>query len=156
MVNYTKIVNTILTNHGTTYYLNIVRLDGVEYFPYFENSYLAVAASLNGGNVLDFFVKSVLNWVSALGLNITEGKLYSKQMINIICKHDWVLDELWNRMFNLPSENHLIPLIVNPLMSSERHNPKTYGSIINVTNDNFTLAELFSGFSKGIVHNLLK
>jgi sedoheptulokinase len=55
--------------------LYIVRLDGVEYFPYFENQFLAVAASLNGGNVLDFFVKSVLSWVSALGLTITEGNL---------------------------------------------------------------------------------
>jgi hypothetical protein len=78
MVNYIKIVNKILTNHETTYYyLYIVRLDGVEYFPYFENDYLAVAASLNGGNVLNVFVKSVLNWVSVLGLNITEGKLQS-------------------------------------------------------------------------------
>lgn len=52
-----------------------VRLDGIEYFPYFENQFLAVAASLNGGNVLDFFVKSVLSWVSVLGLTITEGNL---------------------------------------------------------------------------------
>jgi hypothetical protein len=41
-------------------------------------------------------------------------------------------------------------------MYGERHNPKTYGSIINVTNDNFTLTELFSGFSKGLVNNLIK
>jgi len=51
----------------------IVGLDGVEYFPYFENHFLAVAASLNGGNVLDSFVRSVFSWVSALGLTITEG-----------------------------------------------------------------------------------
>jgi len=56
---------------GVLFY--IVELDGVEYFPYFDNHLLAVAASLNGGNVLDSFVRSVLSWVSALGLTITEG-----------------------------------------------------------------------------------
>jgi len=30
---------------------------------------------MNGGNVLDFFVRSVFSWVSALGLTITEGNL---------------------------------------------------------------------------------
>lgn len=123
---------------------------------------MAVAASLNGGNVLDFFVRSILTWVSALGLNITEGNLniqltttnQHNLYMYIIC--NWISDELWNRLLHLPSEEHLTPLIVSPLMFGERHNPKTYGSLINITNDNFTLAELFSGFSKGLVKNLIK
>ncbi|XP_001952623.3 sedoheptulokinase isoform X1 [Acyrthosiphon pisum] len=111
--------------------------DSVEYFPYFENHFLAVAASLNGGNVLDSFVRSVFSWVSALGLTITE-------------------DELWNRLLHLSPEENLTPLIVNPLIFGERHNPTTYGSLINVTNNNLTLSELFSGFCKGIINNLHK
>ncbi|KAL5235666.1 hypothetical protein ACI65C_003076 [Semiaphis heraclei] len=111
--------------------------DGVEYFPYFDNYFLAVAASLNGGNVLDFFVRSVFSWVSALGLTITE-------------------DELWNRLLHFSPEDHLTTLKVNPLIFGERHNPTTYGSLINITNDNFTLSELFSGFCKGLINNLLE
>jgi len=56
----------------------------------------------------------------------------------------------------LSPEENLTPLIVNPLIFGERHNPTTYGSLINVTNNNLTLSELFSGFSKGIINNLLK
>jgi len=51
----------------------IIQLDCVEYLPYFDNDFLAVAASLNGGNVLDSFVRSVFGWVSDLGLTVTEG-----------------------------------------------------------------------------------
>lgn len=47
-------------------------------------------------------------------------------------------------------------LTVNPLMFGERHDSTTYGSITNITNDNFTLTELFSGFCKGLVNNLLR
>lgn len=62
--------------HFNKMFCILVELDGIEYVPYFENNYLAVAASLNGGNVLDYFVRSVFGWVSALGLSITEGKRY--------------------------------------------------------------------------------
>lgn len=41
-------------------------------------------------------------------------------------------------------------------MFGERNDPTTYGSIINISKDNLTLAELFSGFCKGLVQNLLK
>ena len=39
----------------------------VQYFPYFENSYLAIAASLNGGNVLTHFVAMLQQWLSCFG-----------------------------------------------------------------------------------------
>lgn len=39
----------------------------VEYFPYFKGRYLAVAASLNGGNVLAAFVKMLQQWTHELG-----------------------------------------------------------------------------------------
>lgn len=67
-----------------------------------------------------------------------------------------IKDELWNRLLNISSEENLTSLTVNPLMFGERHNPTTYGSLLNVTNNNFTLAELFSGFCKGLVNNLIK
>ena len=39
----------------------------LSYFPYFSNSYLAVAASLNGGNVLASFVGMLSAWMKELG-----------------------------------------------------------------------------------------
>ncbi|NXU61029.1 SHPK Sedoheptulokinase, partial [Horornis vulcanius] len=39
----------------------------VTYFPYFNGDYLAVAASLNGGNVLATFVGMVAQWAQELG-----------------------------------------------------------------------------------------
>ena len=39
----------------------------IEYFPYFEGRYLAVAASLTGGNVLAQFVKMLQQWTHELG-----------------------------------------------------------------------------------------
>lgn len=39
----------------------------VSYFPYFDRSYLAVAASLNGGNVLATFVHMLVQWMTDLG-----------------------------------------------------------------------------------------
>ncbi len=40
----------------------------ISYFPYFDNSYLAVAASLNGGNVLATFVELLTAWMKELGM----------------------------------------------------------------------------------------
>lgn len=42
----------------------------VSYFPYFEDAYLAVAASLNGGNVLATFVEMLEAWMKELGVFI--------------------------------------------------------------------------------------
>lgn len=39
----------------------------VAYFPYFDRTYLAVAASLNGGNVLATFVQMLVQWTADLG-----------------------------------------------------------------------------------------
>lgn len=39
----------------------------VAYFPYFDRTYLAVAASLNGGNVLATFVQMLVQWMADLG-----------------------------------------------------------------------------------------
>lgn len=40
----------------------------ISYFPYFDSSYLAVAASLNGGNVFATFVEMLSAWMKELGM----------------------------------------------------------------------------------------
>lgn len=39
----------------------------IAYFPYFHNTYLAVAAALNGGNVLAAFVGMLTCWMKDFG-----------------------------------------------------------------------------------------
>lgn len=41
--------------------------EAVTYFPYMNNRYLAVAASLNGGNVFASFVRMLAQWTAELG-----------------------------------------------------------------------------------------
>lgn len=40
----------------------------ISYFPYFDSLYLAVAASLNGGNVLATFVEMLTTWMKELSM----------------------------------------------------------------------------------------
>lgn len=44
----------------------------VEHFPYFEGKYLAVAASLNGGNALATFVQMLQQWTMELGFSVPQ------------------------------------------------------------------------------------
>lgn len=46
----------------------------VEYFPYFQGKYLAVAAALTGGNALAAFVQMLQQWAQDLGANIPQCK----------------------------------------------------------------------------------
>lgn len=49
----------------------------VSYFPFFNEQFLAVAASLNGGNSLSAFVKMLQTWFSTFGM--LSGLLYPHQ-----------------------------------------------------------------------------
>lgn len=44
------------------------------YYPYFDDRYLAVGASLNGGNVLAAFVKMLQQWTLELGFSVPQCK----------------------------------------------------------------------------------
>lgn len=50
----------------------------VDYVPYFNGKFLAVAASLNGGNCLATFVKVLQQWTLDLGFNVPQcmSKIY--------------------------------------------------------------------------------
>lgn len=45
----------------------------VQYFPYFNGCYLAVGASLNGGNSLALFVRTLQQWAHQLGFSVPQG-----------------------------------------------------------------------------------
>lgn len=44
------------------------------YWPYFNKQYVAVAASLNGGNTLATFVRMLQQWVMDLGFSVPQCK----------------------------------------------------------------------------------
>lgn len=52
----------------------------IEYFPYFESKYLAVAASLNGGNTLAAFIKMVQEWSLEMGSMINQCNHFKKEV----------------------------------------------------------------------------
>lgn len=54
--------------------INKTQSNCIEYFPYFNDQYLAVAASLNGGNTLAAFVKALQQWALELGFSIPQCK----------------------------------------------------------------------------------
>lgn len=56
----------------------VAELSSIEYFPYFSGKYLAVAASLNGGNALATFVKMIQEWTLELGTMVPQCKLLHK------------------------------------------------------------------------------
>lgn len=47
----------------------------MEFVPYFNGKYLAVAASLNGGNALATFISTLQQWSLELGSSLPQSKL---------------------------------------------------------------------------------
>ena len=110
----------------------------VEYFPYFGKTYLAVAASLNGGNCLAAFVKMLQQWAVDLGLSINQSKIWDKTIA----------------LGQKTSTNQNDALVITPTLFGERHDPNLRGSISNLTNQNTSLGDVTRGICRGITKNL--
>lgn len=111
-------------------------------FPFFENKVLLVAASLNGGNVLDNFVDMLINWNIELGC--INNNNYSKK-------------ELWSKLIDLGSKctaNGNEKLECKPKLFAERHDKTTFASIQNIRHSNNSIGEVFDSICKGLIQNL--
>ena len=53
----------------------------MEFLPYFDGKYLAVAAALNGGNVLASFVAMLQQWALELGSSLPQSNHFSLSRI---------------------------------------------------------------------------
>ncbi|CAF98503.1 unnamed protein product, partial [Tetraodon nigroviridis] len=95
----------------------------ISYFPYFEDAYLAVAASLNGGNVLATFVEMLAAWTKELGADVSEPCLYQKL---IHCALDQATSDLQ----------------VSPTILGERHNPLRLGQVTNISPSTLSLGHV--------------
>ncbi|KAG8280223.1 hypothetical protein J6590_086532 [Homalodisca vitripennis] len=108
----------------------------VEYFPYFEGKYLAVATALNGGNALATFVQMLQQWTLDLGFNMPQSAV-------------------WNKLLDLGSTPGAeSTLCVVPTLLGERHSPQQNASISNIDPGSLHLGQVFKAICRGIVENL--
>ncbi|XP_013875085.1 sedoheptulokinase [Austrofundulus limnaeus] len=107
----------------------------VSYFPYFSSSYLAVAASLNGGNVLATFVETLKTWTRELGLEQTDSFLYEK-------------------LITCALQQETSDLMVSPTVLGERHAPVRLGHVTNISTSNLSLGHVFRALCRGVLTNI--
>ncbi|KAL7303925.1 hypothetical protein TKK_0004043 [Trichogramma kaykai] len=109
----------------------------IEYFPYFDDKYLAVAASLNGGNTLATFVKSLQQWILDLGFSVPQSKVWEK-LIKLAA------DEATSR-----SDMQIVPTLLG-----ERYAPQQTASVSGISLDTLDLGSIFRALCSGIIKNL--
>ncbi|XP_070839219.1 sedoheptulokinase [Chaetodon trifascialis] len=107
----------------------------ISYFPYFEDSYLAVAASLNGGNVLATFVEMLTAWMKELGAELSDSCLYEK-------------------LIHCALHQETSDLRVSPTILGERHNPLCLGQVTNISPTNLSLGHLTRALCRGVLDNI--
>ncbi len=113
---------------------------------FYGNKALLVAASLNGGNVLDSFVHMVLDWNRELGFNYDVPEATDMK------------SAIWPKLLDLSDDwcnkNPISKLRCRPLLFGERHANHTFASMLNISTGNTSIGEIFSSICFGIVENL--
>ncbi|XP_013809358.2 sedoheptulokinase [Apteryx mantelli] len=107
----------------------------VTYFPYFSGNYLAVAASLNGGNVLATFVDMVAQWTAELGLEVQETTIYTKIIKAALAQTNSKLS-------------------IHPTLFGERHMPEQLASVTDISVSDLSLGHVTRALCRGIIENL--
>ncbi|CAG9761181.1 unnamed protein product [Ceutorhynchus assimilis] len=108
----------------------------IEYFPYFNKQFIAIAASLNGGNSLASFVRMLQQWTLELGFNVPQSKVWEKVL---------VLSE---------DSSSVSDLKIVPTCLGERHTPNASASMQNIHVGNLGLGQVFRALCKGLLENL--
>ncbi|KAM8976792.1 sedoheptulokinase [Pelodytes ibericus] len=109
--------------------------EAVAYFPYFNDRYLAVAASLNGGNVFASFVTMLSQWVAELGLDISSSEIYTQAIKAALSQNE-------------------TRLRVCPTLFGERHFPDSLASVSNIVATDLSLGHVTRAVCRGIIENL--
>ncbi|XP_071316719.1 sedoheptulokinase [Trachinotus anak] len=107
----------------------------ISYSPYFDSLYLAVAASLNGGNVLATFVEMLAAWMKELDAELSDSDLYEK-LIGCALKQE------------------TSDLRVSPTILGERHNPLGLGQVTNISASNLSLGHVARALCHGVLDNI--
>lgn len=108
----------------------------VEHLPYFNNSYLVVAASLNGGNVLATFVKMLQQWMLEFGFPIPQSKV-------------------WDKLIALGLDaKETSTMKICPQLLGERISPMAKASVENIDLSNINLGPVFRSLCDSLIENL--
>lgn len=108
----------------------------VEHLPYFNNTYLVVAASLNGGNVLATFVKMLQQWMLEFGFPIPQSKV-------------------WEKLIALGLEAPTTSTMkISPHLLGERHLPTAKAAVENIDLSNIQLGHVFRSLCDSLIENL--
>ncbi|GAA6218401.1 sedoheptulokinase [Lates japonicus] len=107
----------------------------ISYFPYFDSLYLAVAASLNGGNVLATFVEMLTTWMKELNAELSDSCLYEK-------------------LIGCALNQETSDLRVSPTILGERHNPLCLGQVTNISASNLSLGHVTRALCSGVLDNI--
>lgn len=124
----------------------------LEAFPYFGGRYLAVAASLNGGNVLAIFVRMLQQWMHQLGTGIPESAIWERLLAA-------GSDDRSAAPNNAPSTDAATPLppdlVVTPTVFGERHLPGARGSVSGIGPQSaLSLGAVLRALCQGLARNL--
>lgn len=125
---------------------------GLDFFPYFEGRWLAVAASLNGGNAFDLLVECIRDLVNKVGqLSLTKGETWKR--VGHIMSQDYNSNESGNDQNHNESSN----MKVTSRMFGERYAPNDkYFTIMPDSCDPSRMTEsLINGTAFALIDNVL-
>jgi sedoheptulokinase len=107
--------------------------------PYLDGRHLAVAASLNGGNVIDTFVQTVESWCSELGSPVPRDRVWTAVLAAAAAE--------------APPEA-AGGLEILPTLLGERHRPGQRGAVTGLGPGVAGLGQVAAALCRGLVANL--
>jgi sedoheptulokinase len=116
--------------------ISVLNSNTIQYVPYFDNSHLVVAASLNGGNVLAAFVKMLQQWLLEFEISIPQTKIWEKLIAS-------------SSVIQAPTS-----MKITPLLLGERHSPLARAAAENIDLSNTQLGHVFKSICDGLIENL--
>ena len=120
----------------------------LEVVPYFADRYLVTSNSLNGGNVIVFFIKSIHKFVADLfGGEVSEDQIWPK--ISSLAKK-----YLEKKKASPDGKGDDIPIIVPRLYGERYEEIKSKFSISSISADNFELGKLYYSLCSGVLANI--
>lgn len=113
----------------------------VAVFTYFDDQVLLVSASLNGGNVLENFIDTILEWSRELGL---AESLESRQR-----------ELIWKKLIDSALREPANELeLSSATFYGERHDQNTFATLTNIRHNNVKLGQVFDAICAGLIRNL--
>lgn len=113
----------------------------VAVFPYFNDQVLLVSASLNGGNVLENFIDTILEWTRELGL--TTSSVAQER------------DAIWKKLIESALREPANELeLSSATFYGERHDQTTFAAMTNIRHNNARLGQVFDALCAGLIRNL--